>query len=47
MPIVGGDTKVVEHGQCDGMYVTTFGIGVVDARLALDPRSLQPATWCW
>lgn len=25
--IVGGDTKVVEHGKADGMYVTTTGIG--------------------
>lgn len=25
--VVTGDTKVVEHGQCDGMYVTTSGIG--------------------
>jgi len=39
--IVGGDTKVVEHGMCDGMYVTTFGIGEVDARVTLDPRSLR------
>jgi hydrogenase expression/formation protein HypE len=40
--IVGGDTKVVEHGLCDGMYVTTFGIGVVDARLTLDARAVRP-----
>jgi hydrogenase expression/formation protein HypE len=25
--IVGGDTKVVEHGKADGMYITTSGIG--------------------
>src|SRR5271163_2230838 len=25
--IAGGDTKVVEHGKADGMYVTTTGIG--------------------
>ena len=25
--IVGGDTKVVEHGKADGMYITTAGIG--------------------
>src|ERR1700742_2947433 len=25
--IVGGDTKVVEHGKCDQMYITTTGIG--------------------
>jgi len=42
VPIVGGDTKVVEHGQCDGMYVTTFGIGEVDPRANLDPKSVRP-----
>ena len=40
--IVGGDTKVVEHGLCDGMYITTFGIGEIDVRFALDPRSVRP-----
>ena len=25
VPIVGGDTKVVEHGKADGMYITTAG----------------------
>ena len=39
--IVGGDTKVVEHGMCDGMYVTTFGLGQVDARSSLDPRAMR------
>jgi hydrogenase expression/formation protein HypE len=34
--VVGGDTKVVEHGMCDGMYVTTFGVGAIDPRLSLD-----------
>ncbi|MBC5824809.1 MAG: hydrogenase expression/formation protein HypE [Candidatus Eremiobacteraeota bacterium] len=33
--VVGGDTKVVEHGFADGMYVTTFGIGLVDPRVSL------------
>jgi hydrogenase expression/formation protein HypE len=41
VPIVGGDTKVVEHGMCDGMYISTFGIGEVDERLTLDPRSVR------
>ena len=36
--IVGGDTKVVEHGFADGMYVTTFGFGEVDARAHLGPN---------
>jgi hydrogenase expression/formation protein HypE len=42
VPIVGGDTKVVEHGKADGMYVSTFGIGMVDARASLDPGSVRP-----
>lgn len=33
--IVTGDTKVVERGKADGMYITTSGIGVVDDATAL------------
>jgi hydrogenase expression/formation protein HypE len=40
--IVGGDTKVVEHGMADGMYVSTFGIGALDPRATLDPASVRP-----
>ena len=40
--IIGGDTKVVEHGKADGIYVTTFGIGTVDERVALGPASIRP-----
>lgn len=42
VPIVGGDTKVVENGKADGMYVSTFGIGTFDARASLDPASVRP-----
>jgi hydrogenase expression/formation protein HypE len=42
VPIVGGDTKVVEHGMADGMYVSTFGIGTIDPRVTLDPASIRP-----
>jgi len=42
VPIVGGDTKVVEHGQADGMYVSTFGIGVLDGRATLDAAAIRP-----
>ena len=35
VPIVGGDTKVVEHGKADRMYITTTGIGAPIARRAL------------
>ena len=30
--VLGGDTKVVERGKADGMYITTAGIGRVDPR---------------
>lgn len=42
VPIVGGDTKVVEHGMADGMYISTFGIGTIDARVRLDAAAVQP-----
>lgn len=40
--IVGGDTKVVEHGKADGLYVTTAGIGQVDPRVRCAPGSVRP-----
>jgi len=40
--IVGGDTKVVERGACDQMYICTTGIGHVDPRAALSPSNLSP-----
>jgi hydrogenase expression/formation protein HypE len=36
VPIVTGDTKVVEHGAADGMYVTTAGVGLIPAGRELD-----------
>jgi hydrogenase expression/formation protein HypE len=40
--IVGGDTKVVEHGKTDQMYISTAGIGQYLPGLALDARSVRP-----
>jgi len=40
--IVGGDTKVVERGKADGMYITTAGIGRIDPRARCAARSVQP-----
>jgi hydrogenase expression/formation protein HypE len=40
--IVGGDTKVVEHGKADGLYITTTGIGRVDSRATLSAGSVRP-----
>jgi hydrogenase expression/formation protein HypE len=39
--IVGGDTKVVEHGKADGMYVTTAGIGRPMPGVSLDARTVR------
>ena len=39
--IAGGDTKVVEHGKADRMYITTAGIGHPLRGVALDPRSVR------
>ena len=35
--IVGGDTKVVERGHADGMYITTTGLGRRDPRAQFEP----------
>ncbi|MGI8712899.1 MAG: hydrogenase expression/formation protein HypE [Solirubrobacteraceae bacterium] len=40
--IVGGDTKVVERGAADGMYLCTTGIGVVDPRAQLSTDGITP-----
>ncbi len=40
--IIAGDTKVVERGHADGMYVCTTGIGVRDPRASLSPAALTP-----
>jgi hydrogenase expression/formation protein HypE len=40
--VVAGDTKVVERGKADGLYVTTAGIGVVADGVDLRPQRVQP-----
>src|SRR3712207_5433761 len=40
--VVGGDTKVVERGLADGMYICTAGVGIRDARARLSPAALRP-----
>lgn len=40
--IVAGDTKVVERGHADGMYICTTGLGHRDPRARLEPTSLRP-----
>ena len=40
--IAGGDTKVVEHGKADSMYITTTGIGRLLTGMKIDPKSVRP-----
>ena len=41
VPIVTGDTKVVERGKGDGVFITTTGVGVVPSGRALSGRRAQ------
>ena len=40
--VVTGDTKVVERGLADGMYVCTTGIGEIDPRASLGTGTMKP-----
>jgi hydrogenase expression/formation protein HypE len=39
--IAGGDTKVVEHGKADQMYITTSGIGHLIPGLSISPAAVR------
>lgn len=40
--IVGGDTKVVEHGKADKMYISTTGVGELMHGVRVDAASVRP-----
>jgi hydrogenase expression/formation protein HypE len=40
--VVAGDTKVVERGHADEMYICTAGLGRLDGRADLSPAGLTP-----
>src|SRR5271166_6131242 len=40
--IAGGDTKVVEHGKADQMYITTAGIGHPIPGVSISPAAVRP-----
>ena len=40
--IVAGDTKVVERGKADGVFITTSGVGVVPTGRNLSISAVQP-----
>ena len=45
--IATGDTKVVERGKADGVYINTSGVGLIEHELELGLRGSGPATECW
>jgi hydrogenase expression/formation protein HypE len=40
--LITGDTKVVDKGHGDGLYVNTSGIGIVESPDPIGPASVQP-----
>jgi len=40
--LVTGDTKVVDRGKADGLFVNTAGIGRIVAKAPIGPASVQP-----
>ncbi len=40
--IVTGDTKVVDKGKGDGLYINTTGIGVIEHEQIISPQNVQP-----
>jgi len=40
--VAAGDTKVVERGKADGLYVTSAGVGILDHDVELGPGRVVP-----
>jgi hydrogenase expression/formation protein HypE len=40
--LITGDTKVVERGRGDGIYVSTAGIGILPEGIFLSPENIKP-----
>lgn len=40
--IITGDTKVVDKGKGDGLFINTAGIGLLEHPLAIGPQSVRP-----
>jgi hydrogenase expression/formation protein HypE len=43
VPVVAGDTKVVERGKADGVFITTTGIGIVPEGVRISGDLAVPA----
>lgn len=40
--LVTGDTKVVDKGKGDGIFITTTGVGVIEHEFLIAPASVRP-----
>jgi hydrogenase expression/formation protein HypE len=40
--VAAGDTKVVERGKADGLYVNTAGVALLERELSLSPKAIRP-----
>jgi hydrogenase expression/formation protein HypE len=40
--VVTGDTKVVDKGKGDGIFINTAGVGVIEHRLSINPAAVRP-----
>ncbi|MBS1188177.1 MAG: hypE [Burkholderiaceae bacterium] len=43
VPIVTGDTKVVEQGKGDGVFITTTGVGIVPPEVNVSGANIRPS----
>jgi hydrogenase expression/formation protein HypE len=42
VPIITGDTKVVDKGKGDGLFLNTTGIGLIEHSQQIQPQRVQP-----
>lgn len=40
--IISGDTKVVAHGEADGLYISTTGVGLLDPSIEIGGSKARP-----
>lgn len=43
VPIVAGDTKVINSGDPENLMINTTGIGVIDANACFHPKNIEPS----
>lgn len=42
VPVITGDTKVVENGKGDGVFITTTGVGIVPPNVNISGKNAKP-----